>query len=140
MGEGAERCVPACPHAILRGTAHPSGTWPPCLQHPNCAAAPGHSTYCHGREKETISRGGSVNLTFKSPYRVAFISALPAEETVGGKVPGVDAWEAGIPCGSQELCRKWRSVLCTGGLLLCNRLIAAEEKISVSDPEALAYV
>lgn len=66
-------------HAILLGTAYSRGTQPHCLWHANCAAAPGHSMYCEGREKEAISWDGSANLTFKSPYTVAFISVLAAE-------------------------------------------------------------
>lgn len=78
--EPSTACQPA-PHAILHGTAHPGGTWPPHFQHPNHAAAPGCSMYCQGRDKEGNSRSSSANLTFKSPYRVAYVSALAAEET-----------------------------------------------------------
>lgn len=58
--------------------------------------------YCQGRERKTISRGSSANLTFKSLYRVACISALAAEETAGGKAPGAGAREAGTPLGARS--------------------------------------
>lgn len=106
---GAACCVPACSARCPVRAAHPSGTLTPHLQYSNRAAAPDHSLNCQGREKEAIPWGSSAILTFKSPYGVAGI-------------------KAGTPSGGQELCRKWRSVLRTEDMLLCNRFEAAEEK------------
>lgn len=109
-------------HAILHGSAHPTETRPHCLWHPNCAAAPGHSMYCQGREKEAISWGSSASLTFKSFQGCLHLCT----GCRGGKAPGVDAWKAETPHRGEDQRKKWRSALCAE--FLCNRLIAAEEK------------